>query len=390
MAADRRLALLAVVALACLCFDTRTPTTAAAEPRHADVGSDFNGDGYSDLAVCVTDDSGNFVANVAILHGSPTGLRRTGSRFAGTKTGPATLVTGDFDGDHYADLAIGDSDADPGGISGAGMVRVIYGSAAGLDPRRTTVWHQGRPGVPGRVERDDAFGATLAVGAFGRGGADDLAISSPGESGHRSGAGSVTVLYGSQRGLTAAGSRAWTSSTRGVPGIGNHYEGFGTALAAGRFSASGYDDLAIGVPDQTQAESLAGAVVVLRGSTDGLATRDSQRWTQDSPGIVGRAQESDLFGFSLAVGRFGRGGQEDLAIGVPFEDIDRGGGHRRAPRRVRLCWRLDRGREPDVEPEESRDRRSARVPRFLRRGTRCGQRPRDPCRPRRTAGRSFR
>jgi hypothetical protein len=286
------------------------------------VGSDFNGDGYSDLAVCVTD-SGNFVANVAILHGSPTGLRRTGSRFAGTKTGPATLVTGDFDGDHYADLAIGDSDADPGGISGAGMVRVIYGSAAGLDPRRTTVWHQGRPGVPGRVERDDAFGATLAVGAFGRGGADDLAISSPGESGHRSGAGSVTVLYGSQRGLTAAGSRAWTSSTRGVPGIGNHYEGFGTALAAGRFSASGYDDLAIGVPDQTQAESLAGAVVVLRGSTDGLATRDSQRWTQDSPGIVGRAQESDLFGFSLAVGRFGRGGQEDLAIGVPFEDIDR-------------------------------------------------------------------
>ena len=256
MAADRRLALLAVVALACLCFDTRTPTTAAAEPRHADVGSDFNGDGYSDLAVCVTD-SGNFVANVAILHGSPTGLRRTGSRFAGTKTGPATLVTGDFDGDHYADLAIGDSDADPGGISGAGMVRVIYGSAAGLDPRRTTVWHQGRPGVPGRVERDDAFGATLAVGAFGRGGADDLAISSPGESGHRSGAGSVTVLYGSRRGLTAAGSRAWTSSTRGVPGIGNHYEGFGTALAAGRFSASGYDDLAIGVPDQTQAESLA-------------------------------------------------------------------------------------------------------------------------------------
>ena len=200
----------------------------------------------------------------------------------------------------------------------------------GLSTGRPPVWILGEPrygtraapGVPGRAERDDAFGATLAVGAFGRGGADDLAIGSPGESGHRSGAGSVTVLYGSQRGLTAAQSRAWTSSTRGVPGIANHYEEFGTALAAGRFSASGYDDLAIGVPNQTQAESTAGAVVVLRGSKDGLSTRDSHRWTQDSPGIVGRAQESDLFGSSLAVGRFGRSGQEDLAIGAPSEDID--------------------------------------------------------------------
>ena len=67
----------------------------------------------------------------------------------------------DFNGDGYDDLAIGVPNENIGGTSDSGAVSVIYGSAAGL--RATSpadqFWHQGKPGVEDAEETGDGFGS---------------------------------------------------------------------------------------------------------------------------------------------------------------------------------------------------------------------------------------
>ena len=329
---SRRLALFACLLLGGTALWAPESPSAAAEPKLSQVGSDFNGDGYSDLAVHLVAAAGGGDGEIAVLLGSSRGLTPSGSqRLRAADFGPLldpkskpeigrVLATGNFDGDRYADLALSDDEGAVGEIERAGLVRVVYGSAQGLDPGRTQVWSQESPGVPGRAEDDNNFGWALTTGDFGRGREDDLAITS--WTSEFLQAGVVTVLYGSSGGLKAADSQSWSSSTPGVRGAPEDGEMFGESLAAGRFSGSGYDDLAIGIPGQTvDRHARAGAVVVLRGSEEGLTTRGSRRWTQNSAGVVGRAQHVDSFGDSLAAGQFGRSDHEDLAVGAPDEKI---------------------------------------------------------------------
>lgn len=313
------------------------PDAAPAPAREASSGSDFNGDGFSDLAVTVGPGEADGVVAVVVLYGSRNGLQTSQrQRFEATDFGrPLTrddpeepmggvLATGNFDGDRYDDLVMGEPAAWVGEIEMAGAVRIVYGSRQGLDLRRSQLWSQRSRGVPGKAEDYDAFGDSLAVGNFGRGSEDDLAIGVTSESTPLREAGAVSILYGSSEGLVASGSQIWSGATVGVPGVSEEFAMFADELAAGRFSDSGYDDLAIGIPAQTVAgEDVAGSVVVLRGSRKGLTVCGSRRWTQDSPGIAGRSQGDDAFGDSLAVGQFGRSGFEDLAIGVPGETVGR-------------------------------------------------------------------
>jgi hypothetical protein len=96
-------------------------------------------------------------------------------------------------------------------------------------------------------------------------------------------------------------------------------------LAAGRLAGGSYSDLAVGVPGDYVGDVWnAGAVNIIRGTSAGLTARKSQRWTQASDGIPGRPESGDAFGFSLAAGSFSGRAVDDLAIGVPFENRDRG------------------------------------------------------------------
>lgn len=229
-----------------------------------------------------------------------------------------TASYADFNGDGFDDLAIGV----PGENGDAGAVNVIYGSEHGLHAYARNFnqyWTQSRAGTD-VSERYDGFGASLAAGDFDGDGFDDLAIGAPGESGA---SGAVTVLRGSRYGLTASGSQFWNEAlvTRSSP---NSNSSFGLSVVAGDFNRDGRDDLAIGAPGLiVSGQDGAGGVFVLPGSAGGLTSDNYQLWHQNIAGIAGGAEAGDRFGRALAAGDFNNDGMDDLAIGVPGEDLGR-------------------------------------------------------------------
>ena len=62
------------------------------------------------------------------------------------------------------DLAIGAAAEDVGAIVDAGVVHVIYGSAAGLTATGSQYWNQNSAGIADAVETGDRFGSALAAG----------------------------------------------------------------------------------------------------------------------------------------------------------------------------------------------------------------------------------
>ena len=229
-------------------------------------------------------------------------------------------VPGDVNADGLAEIVVGE----PGRARGAGGVHVFYGSEGGLrttpaagvpDDQELT---QDTPGVPGAAEPDDGFGASTVLADFDGDGCADLAVGAPGENGGR---GSVTVLYGSPTGLTAARAVGWTQN--GLPGAGTAqpFEFFGEALAAGDLDGDGRADLAVGAPSDRVGSRFAGAVTVLRGGPAGLGGAGrTAAVSQATPGVPGTPEDGDGFGAALAIGDFDGDGVGDLAVGALGED----------------------------------------------------------------------
>jgi hypothetical protein len=241
---------------------------------------------------------------------------------------PAALRVGsDFNGDGYSDLAVGVPEEDVGAKVNAGAVDVVYGSAEGPQPSGAQFWTQGAQGILGRPEGRDRFGAALGQGDFNGDGHSDLAIGAPTEDvGSVADAGAVNVLYGSNLGLTSVGNQLWAQSSPGIKDAAQRGDRFGFALAAGDFNRDGYADLAVGAPYEDLPGGLnSGAVNVLYGSSAGLRAKGNQFWNQNSPGIRGATNDScyldlcERFGWALAAANFGKGLAADLAIGVPGE-----------------------------------------------------------------------
>lgn len=316
-------------ALVCLL----SPTGAVAAGRAGPF--DFDGDGFADLAVGSQGEGvggHGFAGAVSVLPGSSAGPTAAGDQFwsqdsSGIKGRAdfgdifgAVVASGDFDGDGYADLAAGARQKTVDGLVEAGAVSVLYGSAEGLSARRDQLWSQSSRGVPGSAEAGDRFGASLATGDLDGDGFDDLAIGVPDEGigSTGDGGGMVDVLYGSASGLGGTGAQAWTQDSPGVLGATAFDERFGRALAMGDVNGDGFADLAIGVP---QDDEHTGAVQLLLGGKDGLTAQGNQLWSQDSPGVLDRAEGGDEFGSALAMGDVNHDGRSDLAVGVPFEVV---------------------------------------------------------------------
>jgi hypothetical protein len=252
---------------------------------------------------------------------SPAGMAFGHGRVAGHDAA-APRLRADFNNDGAADLAVGAPTENVGAVEAAGAVNVLYGSVGGLTGVGSQLFTQDTPGVGSTAEQFDFFGETLASGDFNDDGFTDLAIGAPNETvGTVEGAGAVNVLFGSATGLTGTGSQLFTQGNTIRGGLDTPFSRFGAALAAGDFDAEGPKDLAIGHTGNfpTVVEG-AGAVIVLDGSAGGLVS-PGQVFHQDSLGVGSSAEAGDSFGETLAVGDFNDSGTEDLAVGVPFEDV---------------------------------------------------------------------
>ncbi|MET7639507.1 FG-GAP-like repeat-containing protein [Streptomyces sp. NPDC005438] len=157
----------------------------------------------------------------------------------------------DLDGDGFNDLATGAPEATVKGFSKAGYVAVTFGSEKGISTKRHQAIDQSSPGVPGTPEAGDRFGSAVATGDLNGDGYADLVISAEGEAiGDVKKAGSVTIVFGSAKGLTdkAIAFHSPNPST---------YQEFGKQLAVGDFDNDGIQDLA--TTERTK-------VVVVKGS----------------------------------------------------------------------------------------------------------------------------
>ena len=234
------------------------------------------------------------------------------------------LAAGNFDDDGFDDLAIGIAAEDIGPTVDCGAVHVIYGTNTGLDAAGNQFWTQSDTGT-GTSDTSDRFGHSLAVGNFDNDNYDDLAIGIVGEEVvGQDNAGAVTVLYGTNTGLSAAASQLW-SQEGVIEGTVEAGDQFGWSLTTGDFDNDGFDDLVAGVPfEGVDGESDAGAVNVIYGTAAGLSSTDNQLFSQASPGITLLNEAGDNFGYSLAAGRLDGDGDDDLVIGIARENV--GGG----------------------------------------------------------------
>jgi hypothetical protein len=325
---------------------------------------DYNNDGIQDLAIGIPNydsffSGTNFTnsGTVLILYGSPSGLSSANHAFLyqTLETDPPllenlngveandffgkSLASGDFNCDGITDLAVG-SPEESVTINGefrsaVGAVNVFHGSDNGF-----TFLGQGSTflvqstGVS-NVSANNRFGWSMVAENFNGNGCDDLAVSAPfhdfgGVDLQIVDAGLVKIFYGRTQGLSGfpqfSGSVSQTTDDNPNTVIENG-DLFGYSLAAGRLSLFGNGaDLVVGIPGENiNNETNAGAIQVFFGSAAGIDAGDpNETWSQ-AGAIIGVVEANDRFGYSVTVGNFNGDFLDDVAVGVPREDLNNSG-----------------------------------------------------------------
>jgi hypothetical protein len=226
----------------------------------------------------------------------------------------------DFNGDGFADLALGGLAPIEGSDTAAQSVIVFYGAPDGVTGANSQTINQGSPGIGGEPSsKDSSFANSLAWGDFDADGYDDLAV---GDS-HELDDGALHVIPGSSAGLDTTSAQYFLRDSPGLPPPVADLEGFGTMVAAGDFDGDGFDDLAVSVSGYSVDDVRhSGAVAVLFGSGDGLSTTGAQWWDRQSLHL--ELSEYDGFGFALSAGDANADGYADLAIGAPQWSFESG------------------------------------------------------------------
>ncbi|WP_019545292.1 FG-GAP-like repeat-containing protein [Streptomyces sulphureus] len=156
-----------------------------------------------------------------------------------TKAAEQSETQGDLDGDGYADLGVGAPEGTVSGEAKAGYVAVTYGAEGGVDTERHSTLSQANANIPGVPEAKDGFGSAVVSGDVDGDGYADLVIAANNEAiGSTGQAGSVTVVFGAEGGLSD------DAIAFHAPKVTANAH-FGDQLAVGDHDNDGLDDIAI-------------------------------------------------------------------------------------------------------------------------------------------------
>jgi Domain of unknown function (DUF1929)/FG-GAP repeat len=230
-------------------------------------------------------------------------------------------ASSDFNGDGFSDAVVGDPNADPGGVSDAGQVNVLYGNSSTLGGGSAETLVQGSGGVGNTASAGDRFGSNLAAADLDNDGYTDLLVGSPYEDiSGQADSGLAQVIWGASGGLGKG--KASTQLTQ---------ESFGRTVTAGDqlgFAIDASNELgadlpmvAVGVPGgNVSGQNDAGWAGFY---TAGLA--DPRAIDANSTGIPGAPEAGDRFGETIALGQLaGTSNRVDGVVGVPYEDLGSG------------------------------------------------------------------
>lgn len=254
---------------------------------------DVNGDGLDDLLVGGNSGTGDSYDlhkyTLYLLDTFASGAHQP--VYAGSVGHGTSAAIADVDGDGYADIVTGnpwDADALPYDDEDAlgGAVTLVHGGAGGIDTTRAAqTITQNTAGVPGASEKNDNFGSSLALGDINADGYADLAVGAPYEtvgSATYEGAGAVTVIPGTTKGLSTGTSYAYNQGTTGVPGSVEGGDWFGSAVRLADTNGDNKADLAIGSAGENNQD---GGLWSLKGTATRLTTTGAVSYGTTALGV---------------------------------------------------------------------------------------------------------
>jgi hypothetical protein len=230
---------------------------------------------------------------------------------ASTASAQSPNLVADFNGDGIDDLAVGAPFA-----GGRGSVSVFFGVAGtgfGTTSKTPDLVRSG-------TSDGETYGSTLAAADFNRDGRFELVVGAPTWNGGR---GRIEILrFVRSAGFLFTSPRSYTQDSPDVLDLAEPGDWFGMAFTTGDFDGNGYPDLAVAIPGEDFVGMPdAGAVQIFRGTSAGIIAQGNQFWTQRSAGIQDEPEPGERFGSALASADFNGDLIDDLAVGVPLEDL---------------------------------------------------------------------
>ncbi|GAA3106821.1 VCBS repeat-containing protein [Streptomyces rectiviolaceus] len=324
---------------------TAAPAASASKPV-----TDFNHDGYADLAVSAPRGAVGGVAGagyVSIVYGSASGADTAHAKQIDRTTpgvpadpedngGFGTSTAGDLDGDGYTDLVVHNGKVDAviwgsadgltkggplqgdytdqlkaGDFNGDGKTDLVTNAQDKMEVRYGPFTRDGKPASTSSVENSDDGPQDLMVGDVTGDGADDLVT------GH-----AMEEMQHS--------SRLWKGTKDGLSKTSTPTKKFTTNGVIADVDKDGYGDLVAHEVDEVSETQVydAGAIRVIYGSKSGFSTRTA-KIDQDTAGVPGAGEAAEIngpeygdqFGYSLSAGDVTGDGYADIAVGVPGENL---------------------------------------------------------------------
>ncbi len=252
--------------------------------------SDFNQDGYVDLFICTNETTNT---RGYLYNGSATGISSSINLtfippLSGAEYCTTNPVVGDFNGDGFPDLAVGDVTGTPGHV-------YIYNGSSSSIPNTpsTTITSIG----------SNFGGYSLAAGDVNGDGYTDLASSSSPDASTKD----IFIFHGSSAGLANSVSNVTTSISTGG--------GLSNRLAFGDINNDGYDDLIVG---DTTVSTNTGKLYIYFSNGTSLSTTsgftiNGNGTNQHFPASGGTPNYQ--YAKTIAVADINQDGKNDLIVG---------------------------------------------------------------------------